>query len=193
VAGAPEKSLRSEKSMPRLLHQWLLRLHPPAFRQRFSLEILCIFDHATAYKKRTANALCASNKMRTANALCASNKMRTANALCASKKSSCAWALVFDAFVSLMRQWLLRSGSWRLLAAVAGASVQLLIGGFIFVALGRGHAVRETAPALDPALGNLIRIVLGTGCGLVLTVAAASLWTSAFIRRRSRSLRIGAH
>jgi hypothetical protein len=141
--------------MIRLLHQWLLRLHPPAFRRRFSLEMLCIFDHATA------------------------------------SKSSCAWALLFDAFVSLMRQWLLRSGSWRVPAAVAGASVQFLIGGFIFIALSRGHAVRETPPAFDPALGNLMRIVLGVGCGLVLAIAAASLWTSAFIRRRARSLRIG--
>jgi hypothetical protein len=133
--------------MIRLLHQWLLALHPPAFRRRFSLEMLCIFDHATA------------------------------------SKSSCAWALLFDAFISLMRQWL-RSGSWRLPAAVAGASLQFLIGGFIFVSLSRGHAVRETAPAFDPALDNLMRIVLGVGCGLVLMIAAAAAWMTAFIRRR---------
>jgi hypothetical protein len=48
--------------MMRLLLQWLLMLHPPDFRRRFSLEMLCIFDHATASKKRTVNALCASNK-----------------------------------------------------------------------------------------------------------------------------------
>jgi hypothetical protein len=140
--------------MIRLLHQWLLRLHPPAFRRRFSPEMLCIFDHATA------------------------------------SKSSCSFcepsrgAVLFDAFVSLMRQWLLRSGSWRLPAAVAGASLQFLIGGFIFVSLSRGHAVRETAPAFDPALDNLMRIVLGVGCGLVLMIAAAAAWMTAFIRRR---------
>jgi hypothetical protein len=155
--------------MIRRLHRWLLMLHPPAFRRRFSLEMLCIFDHATTSKKRTVNALCASNK------------------------SSCALALLFDAFTSLIRQWLLRSGSWRLPAAVAGASVQLLMGGIVFVALGHGHAVRQAARASDPALENLMRIVLAVGCGLVLMIAAAAAWMSGFIRKRGRSLRMGAH
>jgi hypothetical protein len=118
-------------------------------------------------------------------------KKRTVNALCALNKSSCALALLFDAFVSLMRQWLLRSGSWRVPAAVVGASVQFLMGGIIFVALGHGHAVRQTARAFDPALQNLMRIVLAVGCGLVLLIAGAAAWMSGFIRKRGRSLRIG--
>ncbi len=34
--------------MLRLLYVWLLRLHPPAFRERFGEEILCIFDQTIA-------------------------------------------------------------------------------------------------------------------------------------------------
>jgi hypothetical protein len=39
--------------MLRLLYSWLLRLHPPAFRERFTEEMLCIFDQTVASEART--------------------------------------------------------------------------------------------------------------------------------------------
>lgn len=139
--------------MMRLLYQCLLMLHPPEFRRRFSLEMLCIFDHATA------------------------------------SKSNRALPLFFDAFVSLIRQWLLRSGSWRLPVAAVGLFAQLALG--LFIARGHGGSARQNASAFEPTgLDKLMRIAHATACGLVLMVVAASLWD--FVRRQGRGSRIGA-
>jgi len=60
--------------MLRSFYRWLLRLHPPRFRDRFAEEMMSIFDH---FEEREAGA-----------------------------------KLVGDAFVSLVRQWSMRSESW---------------------------------------------------------------------------------
>ncbi|HEY6266817.1 MAG TPA: serine hydrolase domain-containing protein [Candidatus Acidoferrum sp.] len=70
------------KSMCRSLYRLLLKLHPPAFRERFAEEMLWIFDEAAATQGVPR--------------------------------------LFADAFVSLMRQWVVRPESWHTpLAAVA--------------------------------------------------------------------------
>jgi len=47
-----------------------------------------------------------------------------------------ACTLFLDAILSLARQWLLRSGSWKVAAAVAGAFIELMAGGLIWIVLG---------------------------------------------------------
>jgi len=44
--------------------------------------------------------------------------------------------LFLDAILSLARQWLLRSGSWKVAAAVAGAFIEVMAGGLIWIVLG---------------------------------------------------------
>jgi hypothetical protein len=65
----------------------LVRLHPPAFRERFAAEMTLNFEEAGRER---------------------------------------AGRLLLDGFVSLLRQWLLRSGSWKLAVAVGIASLQLI-------------------------------------------------------------------
>jgi CubicO group peptidase (beta-lactamase class C family) len=73
------------QSMRRSLYRWLLRLHPPAFRERFADEMLWIFDEAAARQGVPR--------------------------------------LFADAFVSLLRQWIVRPESWHMrLAAAAPAT-----------------------------------------------------------------------
>jgi hypothetical protein len=106
-------------------------------------------------------------------------------------KSDAALALFLDAFVSLFRQWLLRTGSWRLLAALAGASIQVMIGGLIWTALGRAGSVANASTFEVAALDRLVPIIFGVSCGIVLMVATASLWMHSFVQRRTQSSRTG--
>ena len=82
--------------MNRTFYRWLIRLHPPAFRERFEQEFLWIFDesaHATG-----------------------------------------AGLLMYDAVVSLLRQWLVRSGMWRWVVGGIAGGLPLVIafGSFFF-------------------------------------------------------------
>src|SRR5579862_1385594 len=61
--------------MLRFVYRWLLRLHPPRFRDRFAEEMLAIFDDAAEQRAEVR--------------------------------------LVTDGFVSLVRQWTLRSEYWE--------------------------------------------------------------------------------
>lgn len=102
------------------------------------------------------------------------------------------FALIVDAVASLARQWILRSESWKLALAIVGACLQVTAGGLIWVALGRGSALHKGTPSIPDAaaLGPLMRFIVAAVGGIVLMVAAASLWMMSFIRRRSRDLRL---
>jgi uncharacterized membrane protein len=76
--------------MMRTLYQWLVYLHPPAFRLRFEEELLWIFDE--------------------------------------SRDASGAAPLLYDAALSLLRQWLMRSGVWKWVVGIIAGVVPVLIG-----------------------------------------------------------------
>ncbi len=140
--------------MVRTLYTCLLLMHPPAFRRRFTSEMLCIFDEGLP--------------------------------------STGALTLLFDGFASLARQWVLRSGSWKLTVAVLGACLQITAGGLIWVALGHHGGLHGNASALDDlALDRLMRFILASVGGIVLMVAMASLWMGSFVRKRAEGLRVG--
>jgi len=48
-------------------------------------------------------------------------------------------ALLYDALVSLARQWLLRSGSWKIGVALAGAALQIAVGSVGMLVFARPH------------------------------------------------------
>jgi hypothetical protein len=102
------------------------------------------------------------------------------------------FALLFDGVVSLARQWVLRSGSWKVAAAVLGACLQVTAGGLIWMLLGHGGRLHVNSTAPDVlALGRLMQFTVASVGGIVLTVAAASLWMGSFVRKRAQSLRVG--
>jgi hypothetical protein len=108
--------------------------------------------------------------------------------------------LFFDGFASLTRQWLLRSGWWKLALALAIAAVQVLFGGFGLMMAGRRHIV---ATATDPSVTNIAEFahqgviahqpltigivmylaVFVTG-GLTVMVIGLTFWMKSFAARR---------
>src|SRR5215469_5487654 len=74
--------------MKRLLYEWLLRLHPGEFRDRFADEMMLNFEEA--------------------------------------EQSKMAAGLFGDCVVSLLRQWLLRWGWWKLVPAIFCACLQVM-------------------------------------------------------------------
>jgi len=149
--------------MTRALYEWLLWLHPPAFRRQFAAEMLWIFDEAS--------------------------------------ESEGVVALLLDGLVSLMRQWLLRSGAWKVAAAVAGGLLQVTAGGLGMLLLGHAQLtgflaaaqldggwtenLRSAAPI---AMSTLIRLASGSVIGILLMVIGLALWVKNFTERRIRDL-----
>ena len=79
--------------MTRSLYRFLVRLHPPAFRQQFADEMLWIFDEAGAVEGVAP--------------------------------------YFADGLVSLVRQWLIREGTWKIAVAAIGGllHISLALGG----------------------------------------------------------------
>jgi hypothetical protein len=99
--------------------------------------------------------------------------------------STSAFPLLVDAVVSLARQWILRSGAWKLAAAVLGACLQVAAGGLIWTALRHDGRWHQDAPVSDPqALEGLMQFSLVSIGAIVLMVVTASLWMGRFIRKR---------
>jgi hypothetical protein len=96
-------------------------------------------------------------------------------------------ALIFDGVVSLARQWLLRSASWKLAVAILGACIEITAGGLIWLAPAHLQSSAR-APAMDvDGMETLMTLIIGSVMAIVVMVAAASLWTRSFIRSRRRS------
>jgi hypothetical protein len=106
--------------------------------------------------------------------------------------STGAFTLIVDAVASLARQWILRSESWKLAVAIIGACLQVTVGGLIWSALGHGAHIHKSTTVPDVvALERLMRFIVASVGGIVLTVATASLWMRSFVRGRSQDLRLG--
>jgi len=102
-----------------------------------------------------------------------------------------AFTLIIDAVASLARQWILRSESWKVALAIIGACLQVTAGGLIWVALGLESASHKGTSIPDAAaLEPLMRFIVAAVGGIVLMVAAASLWIRSFVRTRSRDVRL---
>ena len=64
-------------------------------------------------------------------------------------------SLFVDGFGSLARQWLLRSGWWKIALALAIAALQITAGGFGMLLFGRRHLV---APATNPSVVSIAEL-----------------------------------
>ena len=98
--------------------------------------------------------------------------------------------LLADAAASLARQWLLRSGSWKVALALAGALFQVTIGGLGQLLFGSLMRSRQTSPAaMFPAeLSQLVVMAVWTVAGLMVVVILLTFWVKKFTRRRIRAL-----
>lgn len=104
-----------------------------------------------------------------------------------------AGVLLADAVASLARQWLLRSGSWKIAVALAGALIQVTMGGLGHLLLGPLTQRGPLAPAnaASPVdLNSLIRIIVWTVSGIGVTVILLATWLKKFSARRIRAVRL---
>lgn len=108
-------------------------------------------------------------------------------------------ALLFDGAGSLARQWLLRSGWWKIVLALTLGVLQIMLGGFAGIVFGHRHL---EAPARDPSVINMAEFahhgaiahqpltvgivmylaVFVTG-GLTIMVIGLTLWVRQFAKR----------
>jgi hypothetical protein len=104
--------------------------------------------------------------------------------------------LFADGLVSLLRQWLLRSGQWKLAAAVIGGLAEITAGGLGGLMFMRGHvAAIQLRPAPTPAeavaMSNLIYIVMWVATGFVVMAVALVCWVRSLNGRRLERLSAG--
>jgi hypothetical protein len=111
-------------------------------------------------------------------------------------------ALLLDGAVSLARQWLLRTGWWRVVAALAIAAIQVTLGGFGMLLFGHRQVLEL---ASDPSSvnvaefashGNIAHQPLTVGIvmylavfvvgGLVMLIIGITYWMKTFAMRRVR-------
>jgi hypothetical protein len=117
-----------------------------------------------------------------------------------SAESQGALALFLDGLRSLGRQWLLRSGWWKIALALSLASLQVLFGGFGMLLFGRRHLIE---PSYSPRVSDLAEFshygaiahqpltigivmylaVFVTG-GLTIMVIGLTFWLKTFAARR---------
>ncbi len=104
------------------------------------------------------------------------------------KSSEGAWVLLLDLVVSVSRQWLFRSAVWKAALALAGAVIQISLGGlgWIFFNPRFGMPVQGGA-AVTPAITELLQITLCTMFVLVALVFGLVLWVGGFNRKRART------
>ena len=83
--------------------------------------------------------------------------------------------LCCECFVSLLRQWLLRTGTWKVLPAIMGACVQVTVGGLIWVMLVHRGIPAAARPAQDTLeMRTLIEWTAWVVGAIVLLVTTAS-------------------
>jgi hypothetical protein len=109
----------------RWFYQLLLRLHPAGFQREFAGEMLWIFDQIRATTEGRKSGLL--------------SRFDEASA------SEGVFALFLDGAISLARQWVLRSGSWKVPVAILGGLLQVTFGGLGWLAMEHPKIAAQTA------------------------------------------------
>ena len=88
-----------------------------------------------------------------------------------------------DAVVSLMRQWLLRSGGWKIAVVLVGALLQMSLGGFLWVSIGRVPGQTGWSADPHPEIAAMMQLVALTAIGLLAGVMFLVFWWRRLARR----------
>jgi hypothetical protein len=91
--------------------------------------------------------------------------------------------LFADGFVSVARQWLLRSGCWKIFAALAGALFQVTIGGALMFRVGPYRAQPAVSVVANQELVAIMRLAAFTAVGLLAAVILLVFWWRNLARR----------
>jgi len=94
-------------------------------------------------------------------------------------------ALFKDGVASVMRQWLLRSGAWKVMAAVAGAVAQMALFGSAWSGMVPRAIVRVPAAAERGAgQGLALLLVAGITTAILMSGVAVATWNGTSLMRR---------
>jgi hypothetical protein len=92
--------------------------------------------------------------------------------------------LFLDGLVSLARQWLLRSGYWKIPAALAGALLQIMMGVALALRMGRHRVQWTQLTDSGTDMAGLVRLATFTSVGLLAAVIFLVFWWRKLARRR---------
>jgi hypothetical protein len=95
-----------------------------------------------------------------------------------------ALGLLFDLFISALRQWLLRSGLWKAMLALAGATIQVIAFGFGGIASLRHTVANHPGATLTPVMSELMLLTLWSFGIVFVGVFVSASWVTRFNRRR---------
>jgi hypothetical protein len=102
---------------------------------------------------------------------------------------------LLDGLASLLRQWLLRSAGWKLMAAVVCASLQIMmIFGFLWRLQVGGPHPAQTTVSLAGAPHDLSVLILGATAFFVVLATMIALWVRSLMagRLKGKSRRFSA-
>jgi hypothetical protein len=88
-----------------------------------------------------------------------------------------------DALVSLTRQWLLRSGGWKIAVVLAGALLQMSLGGILWLSIGRLPGQTGWSAEPHPEIAAMMRLVVLSAIGLLAGVIFLVFWWRRLARR----------
>ena len=97
-------------------------------------------------------------------------------------------ALCVDGLISLMRQWALRSGCWKWVAAFVGALAQIVLVAYWWLAAIHGMVVANSPPGagMGKSLPNglLLLLIAGVLTGVLMGLTVLAVWIGRFSMRR---------
>jgi hypothetical protein len=89
--------------------------------------------------------------------------------------------LLLDALASLLRQWLLRSGAWKLGPALLGALLQAIFLGLFYRWQHGVHFPRPVAIHGGVPASPLMLLMIYAASSIVIVVGLTALWVRAFV------------
>jgi hypothetical protein len=92
--------------------------------------------------------------------------------------------LLFDLLISVMRQWLVRSGVWKAALALALGALQVTVGGFGWYFFNPRIAMNRGGPEMTPMMDDLMQVTLWSFGIVFVAVFVSTLWLGRFNRKR---------
>jgi hypothetical protein len=97
--------------------------------------------------------------------------------------------LLLDRQVSFARQWFVRSGLWKVMLALAGATLQVIAFGAGWMAstshtISRGIGAEHRGTQMTPLMSDLMLLTLWSVAIVFVGVFASASWVTRFNRRR---------
>jgi hypothetical protein len=95
-----------------------------------------------------------------------------------------ALVLLVDLFISAGRQWLMRSGLWKAMLALAGAAIQVIAFGLGGIASLRHSAIHHSNAEMTSLMTDLMLLTLWSFGIVFVGVFVSACWVTRFNRRR---------